>query len=362
MKHSCRSPIAKNLCLFLLLASCVLAGDWPQWRGPNRDGKVTDFTAPKEWPQKLTEKWKATVGTGDATPALVGSKLYVFARQGDNEVTLCLDANTGKELWKDQYAAQAVTGAASRHPGPRSSLAVAEGKVVTLGVGGVVSCLNADTGKMEWRKDPFPKIVPRFFTSTSPLIVDGMVISHLGGQGNGAIMAFALADGQEKWKWAGEGPDYGSPALLTVDGVKQVVTLTEKSIVGVGWRMGSSCGSFRLYRRAGLITPPRRLSMGRRLSIPAPAGVPLPSRLKNRARPLPPRRCGAIRMSACNIIRRSCMRASCTACPAAATCFVWMLKPERRPGSIPIPAIEADLGRLSMRGRFCWPCPAAPRC
>ncbi len=239
MTHSHRFPIATSLCLFVVLASCVLAGDWPQWRGPNRDGKAAGFTAPAEWPQKLTEKWKATVGTGDATPALVGSKLYVFARQGDNEVTLCLDANTGKELWKDQYAAQAVTGAASRHPGPRSSLAVAEGKVVTLGVGGVLSCLNADTGKMEWRKDPFPKIVPRFFTSTSPLIVDGMVITHLGGQGNGAIMAFNLADGQEKWKWAGEGPDYGSPALLTVDGVKQVVTLTEKSIVGVGLADGT---------------------------------------------------------------------------------------------------------------------------
>ena len=86
------------------------------------------------------------MGSGDATPALVGDKLYVFARPGDDEVTLCLNAGDGKELWRDKYAAQAVTGAAARHPGPRSSPAVAEGKVVTLGVGGVLSCLDAATG------------------------------------------------------------------------------------------------------------------------------------------------------------------------------------------------------------------------
>ena len=84
---------------------------------------------------------------------------------------------------------------------------MAEGKVVTLGVGGIVSCLDAGTGKLVWRKDPFPKIVPRFFTSFSPIIVDGMVIVHLGGQGNGAIIAYGLTGGNEKWRWAEEGPD-----------------------------------------------------------------------------------------------------------------------------------------------------------
>ena len=221
-------------CVILLIASCVFAQDWPQWRGPNRDGKVSGFTAPREWPKELTQKWKVTVGSGDATPALVGNKLYVFTRQGDEEVTLCLNAGNGKELWKDKYAAQAVTGAARRHPGPRSSPTVANGKVVTMGVGGIVSCLDAATGKVVWRKDPFPKVVPRFFTAMSPIVVDGMVIAHLGGQGNGAIIAYNLATGNEKWRWAGEGPEYASPALLTVGGTKQIVTLAEKSIVGIG--------------------------------------------------------------------------------------------------------------------------------
>jgi len=221
-------------CVILIGASCVFAQDWPQWRGANRDGKVTGFEAPQEWPKELKLRWKTTVGSGDATPALIGDKLFVFTRQGDDEVTMCLDAGGGKEQWTDKYAAQAVTGAPARHPGPRSSVAVADGKVVTLGVGGVLSCLDAATGKVVWRKDPFPKVVPKFFTSTSPIIVDGMAIGHLGGQDNGAIIAYDLNTGDEKWRWAGEGPAYASPALLTVAGTKQLVTLAEKSVVAIG--------------------------------------------------------------------------------------------------------------------------------
>ncbi len=221
-------------CVILIGTSQAFAQDWPQWRGANRDGKVTGFTAPQIWPKALTQKWKKTVGSGDATPALVGDKLYVFARQGADEVTLCLEADTGKELWKDKYAAQGVTGPARRHPGPRSSPAVADGKVVTLGVAGVLSCLDAATGKVTWRKDPFPKVVPRFFTGMSPIIVDGMAIAHLGGAGKGAIIAFDLARGDEKWRWGAEGPAYASPALMTAEGTNQIVTMTEKSVVGIG--------------------------------------------------------------------------------------------------------------------------------
>jgi len=221
-------------CVVLIAATRVVAQDWPQWRGPNRDGKAVGFTAPQIWPEELTQKWRTTVGLGDATPALVGERLYVSARQGEDEVTLCLDTSDGKQLWQEKYAAQAVTGAASGHAGPRSSPAVAEGKVVTLGVGGVLSCLDAATGQLAWRKDPFPKVVPMFFTAMSPIIVDGMAIAHLGGRGNGAIIAYDLATGEEKWRWGAEGPEYSSPVLLSVEGTQQVVTLTDSSIVGVG--------------------------------------------------------------------------------------------------------------------------------
>src|ERR1043166_8724362 len=83
--------------------SPVAAADWPQWRGPNRDGKITGFEAPATWPKELTKKWTVTIGDGVATPALVGDKLYTFSRQGGDEIIRCLDAATGDERWKDKY-------------------------------------------------------------------------------------------------------------------------------------------------------------------------------------------------------------------------------------------------------------------
>jgi outer membrane protein assembly factor BamB len=213
-------------CLTLLIADALTAQDWPQWRGPNRDNKVVGFAAPKEWPKELTKKWKVNVGKGEGSPLLVGDKIYVFARQGDEEVTLCLDAATGNEIWKDKYAAAPVKGPASGYPGPRSTPAVGEGKVCTLGVGGVVSCVDAGSGKMVWRKETKK---PNFYTSTSPIIVDGKCIVF-----GEALTAFDLSTGDVKWTGPGGGAPYGSPVLMSVDGVRMVVTPTgSNNLVGV---------------------------------------------------------------------------------------------------------------------------------
>jgi outer membrane protein assembly factor BamB len=203
-------------------------------------------------------------------------------------VTLCLDAATGKEIWRDEYATEPATGAAGGiHAGPRATPAVAQGKVCTFGVRGVLSCLDAATGKVVWRKDTASW--PMFYTSASPIIVDGLCIAYIGGGGKGGgfgskgfggkgaggqdaggaaggtggqaaggqqkkgfggkgfpgkgfggfgggkgdIVAFDLATGAEKWKWSGEGPGYGSPVLMTVAGKEQIVTPTAGSIVGI---------------------------------------------------------------------------------------------------------------------------------
>jgi len=224
-------PLAISLCL---ASARLQSGDWPQWRGPNRDAKAIGFEAPKTWPATLTQKWKATVGRGDGSPALVGDKLYVFTRDETGEVALCLDAATGKELWKDRYDAPAAAEPMGRHPGPRSSPTVAGGKVVTHGVRGTLSCLDAATGKMLWRKDDFAGSWPRFFTASSPLIADSLCIAQLGGEDKGGIVAYDLGTGDQKWKWTGDGTAYASPALLTAGETKMVVTLTAKKIVGVG--------------------------------------------------------------------------------------------------------------------------------
>jgi outer membrane protein assembly factor BamB len=216
-----------------LAVSSAPAQDWPQWRGPARDGKAPKFSAPKTWPKELMQTWKVTVGEGVATPALVGDKLYVFARTEGSEITRCLDAATGKELWKDKYESLGASGPASGFSGPRASPTVADGKVVTLGVRGVLTCLNAADGKVLWRKEDFKNATPRFFTSASPLIADGLCIAELGGSDNGGVVAYELASGKEKWKWTGDAPAYGSPVLMTVDGTKLVVAMTDTKMVAL---------------------------------------------------------------------------------------------------------------------------------
>ena len=219
--------------LVLISAACLFAQDWNQWRGTNRESRVTGFIAPKKWPAELSQKWRITVGNGDATPALVGNRLYVFTRQDSHEVTMCLDAKSGKELWQDKYSAQIVPAPAGSHPGPRSSPAVSDGKIITLGVGGILSCLETATSKVLWRNDEYTDTVPTYFTAMSPLIVDGMCIAHLGGKDNGKIVAFDIVTGEEKWKWTGDGPAYASPVLVMVGGLKQITVQTESRIVGI---------------------------------------------------------------------------------------------------------------------------------
>ncbi|HEY3898707.1 MAG TPA: PQQ-binding-like beta-propeller repeat protein [Chthoniobacter sp.] len=231
----------KNANRILVISACALvvsipgiqAQDWPQWRGPNRDAKASGFDAPKEWPKELSQKWKVTVGEGVATPSLAGDKLYVFSRQDGQEILRCLDAASGKELWQDKYDSLGASGPASSFSGPRSSPTVAEGKVVTLGVRGVLSCLDAESGKLLWRKDDFAGALPKFFVSSSPLVANGLCIAELGGDSSGGIVAYDLTSGAEKWRWTGDTPAYASPVLMTVDGAKLVVAQTNSKMVAL---------------------------------------------------------------------------------------------------------------------------------
>jgi outer membrane protein assembly factor BamB len=208
--------------------------DWPQWRGIGRDGKVTGFKAPVSWPKELALVWKTGAGLGDATPVLVGKKLYVLARKGSEEVILCLDASSGKEIWQYKYNAMAVTGpSASQHSGPRSTPAVADGKIVTFGVSGILSCLDASSGKLIWRKENPTNATPQFFTGMSPLIAEKLCIAHVGAKDAGSVIAFDLNTGNEKWKWDGDGPAYASPAIMVIDGKKHIIVQTEKNLISL---------------------------------------------------------------------------------------------------------------------------------
>src|SRR5262249_11765510 len=116
---------------------------------------------------------------------------------------------------------------------------------------------EADSGKVLWRKES--KAWPRFFTSSSPIIVDGKCVAYLGGDGKGDLSAYDLGTGEAKWTWNGNPPGYASPVLMAVDGTKQLVTLAEKSVVGIGvadgkllWEVPFAAGGMGSYNS---ITP-----------------------------------------------------------------------------------------------------------
>lgn len=224
-------PLLALACL-AVLAPAAHAQDWPQWRGANRDGKVSGFSAPAQWPAELTQKWKVTVGKGDASPALVGDKVFVFSRDGGDELVQCLDLLTGREVWSDKYAEQAATEPMGRHPGPRSSPAVARGKVLAFGARGTLSCLDEASGKMLWRKAD-EKSWPKFFTSSSPLAVENLCVVQLGGEEKGGVFAYELSTGAEKWKWTEDGTAYSSPVTARIAGESTVVAMTAKKIIGL---------------------------------------------------------------------------------------------------------------------------------
>jgi outer membrane protein assembly factor BamB len=188
------------------------------------------------------------VGEGIASPVVVGGSVYVLTRQKEDEVVLCLDLQSGEEKWRSEpYPApfKPHPAAASFRKYPRSTPAVAGGRVFTLGVSGILSCLDAGTGKLLWRQD-FSKNYPVYGASTSPLVADGLCIVHVGGgdKNKGGLTAFDARTGEVKWCYAdGSGPPYGSPILVTLAGERQVVTFTSWNLLGV-----SSATGKRLWR------------------------------------------------------------------------------------------------------------------
>lgn len=227
----------------VLIAAAVATGaDWPQWRGPGRDGSV-GAALPAQWPEALTKRWEMSVGTGHASPVVSGNRVVVIARQDDREIVRALDLESGKEIWRAAYPAPyAVNPAAQSHgAGPKSTPAIAGGRVFTLGISGVLSAFDLATGALLWRL-PAPAVLPEYGTATSPLVdpADGSsVIVHVGGYGNGALTSFDAATGKPRWQWTGDGPGYGSPILATVGGVRQIITLTQKLLIGLDAATGA---------------------------------------------------------------------------------------------------------------------------
>lgn len=226
----------------VLLPLCgLLAADWPQWRGPNRDG-VASGSAPASWPEQLHRKWSLTVGEGHSSPVLADGRLFVLSREGENEIVRAVDPATGKVVWHQSYPApfKVSYAAASHGPGPKSTPTYHAGKLFTFGIGGILSCFDAASGRVLWRQDfknRFQPTWPDYGVAVSPIVDGTSLIVHVGG-GEGAITAFDTATGTTKWQWTGDGPAYASPVIAEIGGVRQLVTQTRLNIVGLSTSTG----------------------------------------------------------------------------------------------------------------------------
>lgn len=231
----------KKLFVVLLVsggAAAASAQDWPQWRGPLRDGVAAPSASRPSWPAALRQAWKVPAGIGHSSPLIVGEHVYLFSREQDREALACLDLASGTLLWKQGYPAPYVVNpaAASHGLGPKSTPVASQGRVFTLGISGILSAFDAASGRTLWRHDfkgRFRSTAPLYGAAMSPVVDGERLIAHVGGQGDGALQAFDAATGAVRWSWTGDGPGYASPVVAELAGVRQLVTQTQTRLVGV---------------------------------------------------------------------------------------------------------------------------------
>jgi outer membrane protein assembly factor BamB len=216
------------------------SADWPNWRGPNRDGAAASFVEPKPWPAQLNRKWKVEVGLGYAAPLVVGNRVYMFSRKGETEVMSALETESGRVLWQKGYPTPFTMspGSAPHGAGPKSTPAYANGKLYSIGMTGIVTALDAADGRQLWQKPASPIATLYTTHSFSPIVDRGLVIFHVGGHSKGALTAFNAETGEVKWQWDGDGPAYASPIIVDVDGTRQLITFTQDNLIAVAVSTG----------------------------------------------------------------------------------------------------------------------------
>lgn len=247
-------------CACGLFGATLPAQEWTGWRGPNRDG-VVQIAGPSAWPEALTRHWQVEVGEGYANPLFADGRIFQFARQGGDEVAMAIDPASGRVLWRQTYDASAFepVSAAARHGhGPFSTPAYDDGMLYTFGSTGVLSAFDATNGDVVWQHDhaaDFKSTWVMFGNAMSPIVRDGLVVAVIGTNEDGAIVAHDARTGAERWMWRGDGPAYASPVVVDLDGVRQVVSFTERYLVGLELESGELLWQRDFPARSGMNIP-----------------------------------------------------------------------------------------------------------
>jgi outer membrane protein assembly factor BamB len=255
------------LVIVLLLFSIapLPAADWPQWRGPNRDGISTETGLLKEWPKegpKLT--WKINLGgVGYGSPVIVGDKLFISAaeddKEGKKEFAVCVNTKTGEQVWKVELPVGEGGYSTSWGSGPRSSPTVDGDAVYVLGGRGDLLRLKASDGSKVWAanlKKDFGGGIPGWGYCESVLIDGDNLICTPGGK-KGTMLALNKKDGSLVWQ-SGEltdGAAYASIIPADIGGVRQYITQTSSAAVGVRAKDGKLLWRHAELKRAVAVIP-----------------------------------------------------------------------------------------------------------
>ena len=215
------------------------AANWPQWRGPNRDGISKETGLLKQWPAEGPPlAWKASgAGRGYSSFSISNGKLYTMGVRGDREFVIAFDVATGKEAWATPHGSVFRN---DRGDGPRGTPTIDGDRVYALGGAGDLSALDARTGKIAWSKNILQEFGASNITwgiSESPLVLGNKVLVNAGGR-DASIVALNKANGSVIWKSQSDEAGYSSAIPVNVNGITQVVFFTASRAVGLDSKDG----------------------------------------------------------------------------------------------------------------------------
>ena len=232
--------------LGLAVTTLASGGDWPEWRGPSRDGTGRETGLLREWAKEGPKLlWKAKeVGSGYSAPSIVGGRAYLLGNDTlQDETVRAFSTRDGHLLWSTRLGKVGKPDQRPNFPAARSTPTVVGDLLYALGSDGDLACVESGSGKIRWQKNlraDFAGNAGQWAYSESPL-VDGNTLLCSPGGAEATLLALNRTTGEVLWKTALPEADqagYSSPIAVDAGGVRQYVQLLQKGLVGVDARSG----------------------------------------------------------------------------------------------------------------------------